>query len=95
MIKCLITSSISARPLGLGLLTCANTWVFDGSETCVEAPVTEGMATMVATPVDFSATTWSVARRAPEVGEHTEEILLERGLTWEQISELREAGALG
>jgi crotonobetainyl-CoA:carnitine CoA-transferase CaiB-like acyl-CoA transferase len=61
----------------------------------IEAPVTEGMATMVATPVDFSATPWSVSRRAPEVGEHTEELLLERGLTWDQISALREAGALG
>jgi crotonobetainyl-CoA:carnitine CoA-transferase CaiB-like acyl-CoA transferase len=61
----------------------------------IEAPVTEGTATMVATPVDFSATPWEVARRAPETGEHTEEILLERGLDWEQISTLRESGALG
>ncbi len=61
----------------------------------VEAPVTEGTATMVATPCDFSATPWSVSRRAPEVGEHTEELLLERGLTWERISALRDAGALG
>ncbi len=61
----------------------------------VEAPVTEGTATMVATPCDFSATPWSVSRRAPEVGEHTEELLLDRGLSWERISELRDAGALG
>jgi crotonobetainyl-CoA:carnitine CoA-transferase CaiB-like acyl-CoA transferase len=33
-------------------------------------------------------------RRAPERGEHTEELLLELGYSWEQISELREAGAL-
>ena len=61
----------------------------------IEAPVTEGTATMVATPVDFSATPWGVARRAPETGEHTEEILLERGKSWEQITALRETGALG
>jgi len=61
----------------------------------IEAPVTEGTATMVATPVDFSATPWGIARRAPETGEHTEEILLERGKSWEQISALRDSGALG
>jgi crotonobetainyl-CoA:carnitine CoA-transferase CaiB-like acyl-CoA transferase len=61
----------------------------------IEAPVTEGTATMVATPVDFSGTPWSVARRAPEIGEHTEEVLLERGLGWERIGALRDLGALG
>ena len=61
----------------------------------VEAPVTEGTALMVSTPVDFSGTPWGVARRAPEAGEHTEEVLLERGLTWEQITELRGTGAFG
>jgi crotonobetainyl-CoA:carnitine CoA-transferase CaiB-like acyl-CoA transferase len=61
----------------------------------IDAPVTDGTATMVATPVDFSATPWEVSRRAPEIGEHTEEILLERGRSWEQISTLRDAGAFG
>jgi crotonobetainyl-CoA:carnitine CoA-transferase CaiB-like acyl-CoA transferase len=32
---------------------------------------------------------------APELGQHTEEILLETGLDWDEISELRESGALG
>jgi crotonobetainyl-CoA:carnitine CoA-transferase CaiB-like acyl-CoA transferase len=61
----------------------------------IEAPVTEGTATMVATPVDFSGTPWSVSRRAPEIGEHTEEILLERGVSWDEISALHARGALG
>lgn len=32
---------------------------------------------------------------APELGQHTEEILLELGHGWDEISELRESGALG
>jgi crotonobetainyl-CoA:carnitine CoA-transferase CaiB-like acyl-CoA transferase len=32
---------------------------------------------------------------APELGQHTEAILLEAGLDWEQIIELRENGAFG
>ncbi|MDT3439193.1 MULTISPECIES: CaiB/BaiF CoA-transferase family protein [unclassified Pseudofrankia] len=33
-------------------------------------------------------------RRAPEHGEHTEAILLDLGYTWEQITELKDAGAI-
>jgi crotonobetainyl-CoA:carnitine CoA-transferase CaiB-like acyl-CoA transferase len=33
-------------------------------------------------------------RRAPEHGEHTEAVLLELGHTWEQIAELKDAGAV-
>ena len=32
---------------------------------------------------------------APELGQHTEEILLETGLDWDEIGRLREIGALG
>jgi len=32
---------------------------------------------------------------APELGQHTEEVLLESGFTWVQITELRTAGAFG
>jgi crotonobetainyl-CoA:carnitine CoA-transferase CaiB-like acyl-CoA transferase len=34
-------------------------------------------------------------RRAPELGEHTETVLLELGYDWEDISGLRDAGVLG
>lgn len=61
----------------------------------VDVPTGEGPAAMVASPVDFSNTVWSVSRRAPEAGEHTEEVLLERGADWDQISELRASGAFG
>ncbi|HMD46835.1 MAG TPA: CaiB/BaiF CoA-transferase family protein [Acidimicrobiales bacterium] len=66
-----------------------------GSGAFVSVPVTEGTGTMVAGPVDFSGTPWEVSRRAPEAGEHTEEILLELGYDWNAISGLRAAGALG
>jgi crotonobetainyl-CoA:carnitine CoA-transferase CaiB-like acyl-CoA transferase len=32
--------------------------------------------------------------RAPEVGEHTEEVLLELGLTWDDLAELKESHAI-
>jgi len=61
----------------------------------VEGPTADGPKAMVSSPVDFSETSWSVSRRAPETGEHTEELLLELGLDWDDITSLRDAGALG
>ncbi len=47
-------------------------------------------------PVRFSAAPGTgVQGPAPEFGQHTEEVLLEAGLTWEEIAELREKGAIG
>jgi crotonobetainyl-CoA:carnitine CoA-transferase CaiB-like acyl-CoA transferase len=31
---------------------------------------------------------------APELGQHTEEVLLEAGYGWDEIAQLRESGAL-
>ena len=48
----------------------------------------------IAGPVDFVGSAPSPGR-APEAGEHTEEVLLELGHTWDEIVELRDGGALG
>jgi crotonobetainyl-CoA:carnitine CoA-transferase CaiB-like acyl-CoA transferase len=44
--------------------------------------------------VDFSATPWQPGV-APELGQHTEEVLLELGYDWEQIAVMKEKGAIG
>jgi len=50
---------------------------------------------LVKTPVEFSATPPAIRHGAPELGEHTEEVLLELGYGWDDIAKLRENGALG
>ena len=49
---------------------------------------------LVAGPAQFDGTPPPMSR-APEHGEHTEAVLLELGLDWDDISSLREAGVLG
>ena len=50
-----------------------------------------GPIKVVGFPYQFSGTPASLRRAAPEFGQHTEEILLELGYTWEDIAQLREA----
>ena len=50
---------------------------------------------VVRSPVDFGATPASVRYGAPELGEHTEEVLLEHGYSWDDIAHLKERGAIG
>ena len=45
--------------------------------------------------VNLSRTPGTIRTPAPEFGQHTEEVLLEAGLTWLEIEELRAAGAIG
>lgn len=54
-----------------------------------------GPLPIVAPAVNLSATPGSIRSPAPEFGQHTEEVLLEAGLTWEEISALRKAGVIG
>lgn len=48
-----------------------------------------------APPMQFGGVPPVPAGPAPELGQHTEEILLELGHDWDAIAELRESGALG
>jgi len=58
----------------------------------VDVPVAEGgTARMVATPIDFSDTSWAPGGPSPECGQHTEEVLLELGFDWERIGSLKDA----
>src|SRR5262249_37190291 len=48
----------------------------------------QGLPEQLATPVDFLGTPGSPGRSAPETGQHTEELLLELGRSWEEIAAL-------
>lgn len=53
-----------------------------------------GRLKLVATPVKFHLTPASIKSGAPEVGQHTEEILVELGYTWDEIVRLKEQGVI-
>ena len=50
---------------------------------------------LVRSPVEFGATPARIRHGAPELGEHTEAVLLEAGYSWEEIAGLKEKGAIG
>ena len=49
--------------------------------------------TLVASPVQFDETTPAL-RPGPDMGQHTEEVLLAAGYSWEELAALKEAGAI-
>ena len=56
---------------------------------------THGKMKLLGMPVKFSETMGEPRGRAPEHGEHTESVLTELlGYSWEEIDQLREAGAI-
>lgn len=54
-----------------------------------------GEIKVVGFPWSFSQTPASWKREAPELGQHTEEILLEMGYSWDEISKFKDEGAIG
>jgi crotonobetainyl-CoA:carnitine CoA-transferase CaiB-like acyl-CoA transferase len=50
---------------------------------------------MVNTGLQFSATPVGIRQLAPEFGQHTEEVLLDAGYSWEEIESLRTEGVIG
>jgi formyl-CoA transferase len=50
---------------------------------------------LVAPPYQFDGVPNTPAGPAPELGQHTEEVLLEGGWSWDEINALRDGGALG
>ncbi|WP_180901667.1 CaiB/BaiF CoA transferase family protein [Martelella soudanensis] len=53
-----------------------------------------GRISYIANPVRFSGSQGDAARHPPLLAEHTDEVLLEIGLTGERIAELRDMGAI-
>ncbi len=56
---------------------------------------THGPLKIVAPSVNLSATPGTIRTPAPEFGQHTEDVLLEAGYTWDEIGALRDSGAIG
>ena len=50
---------------------------------------------MIASPADFHGTPWAPRWVAPELGEHTAEVLRELGRSDDQIAAMRERGVVG
>jgi crotonobetainyl-CoA:carnitine CoA-transferase CaiB-like acyl-CoA transferase len=59
----------------------------------VEHPV-HGILKQVGIPAKLSATPGAIRSAAPQFGQHTEEVLLEFGYSWEEIASLRGEGVI-
>ena len=59
----------------------------------IEHPLV-GQTRMVTSPVKFRDTPASLRHTAPETGQHTEEVLLELGYDWDDITKLKDEGVI-
>jgi CoA:oxalate CoA-transferase len=66
----------------------------NGFFTTVNHP-THGPYQTIGLPLKFSESDVQVRGPAPEVGQHTEEVLIEAGYSWEDIAGLRDSGLFG
>jgi crotonobetainyl-CoA:carnitine CoA-transferase CaiB-like acyl-CoA transferase len=48
----------------------------------------------IASPAKFSGTPASIKATAPEIGQHTEEVLLEMGYSWDDLIALKDKGVI-
>ena len=55
---------------------------------------THGRIELIGHPVKLSETPATIRMPAPEFSQHTEEVLLEHGYTWEDIAQLKEQGVI-
>ena len=56
--------------------------------------VPDQVVEVVGIPVEFSQTPGKVTRRHPDLGEHTNDVLLELGYTWDDIAKLVTEGVI-
>jgi formyl-CoA transferase len=54
----------------------------------------KGHFKLVASPVQFDEQPIEIRGPSPEMGQNTEEVLLEMGVEWEEIARLKQAGAI-
>ena len=66
----------------------ANGYVFDFDHEAL------GITKTIGFPLSFSRVQQEVRTGAPELGQHTEEVLLESGHSWEDIQALRDSGVI-
>jgi crotonobetainyl-CoA:carnitine CoA-transferase CaiB-like acyl-CoA transferase len=80
--ECVFSSAQTALEAAVDVQTDANGYVVDNPD--------HAGGKLVASPVQYNNGTFEPARGAPEMGQHTEEILQELGYDWENIAELKE-----